>query len=480
MVTGGGAEQGPGEAVCSFDYEPSGSTWIAGLDESKVFHAVLQTENLRLGIGQGGQIYSLRGDFGEAVPPQRVNAPWIDEVWHLVVTHEDLVTPIHKFQNADPQKNWAIGMPLQYFIHQAGVYLEGLTGTKELGAPTEPFYSPVLESHWDPESRTLFMANWAQMARSPNVWKSHVLVLTAFRDLGDGAVEVTQSLTNFGTEDLTYLNAPWGGVRHSSLPQTVLSKPDGSWSKVEGTWGWADKATAPFNETGGWIAWTSKETKDSDPALALVFGQENTAAQPWRRAPSQILHGTAGDPATRDYNVVETSCSVRIQPGETLSVRWFLVAGSFEHTRQRAAELVPNASMWMPAAQNDLLLPVWVKEGKPSKSGEGKPDFHLHAVPAPGMAPMFAMEDTRTGELFITPDPYLLTPTKPAPNPLPEDHPERQLYDNRAVHYQYDSPGVLRSLLGYARKENKSGREEFFSAEGTKVAVKVPAPTPAP
>jgi len=297
------------------------------LDESKVFHAVFQTQNLRLGIGKGGQIYSLRGAFGEGVPPQRLKAPWVDEVWHLVVTSEDIVTPIHNFQNADPAKNWDIGMPLQYFIHQAGVYLDGLTGTKELGAPMEPFYSPILESHWDAKSRTLFLANWAQMARSPNVWKSNALVFTAYRDLGDGAVEVTQSLTNFGTEDLTYLNAPWGGVRHSSLPQTVLSKADGTWSKVEGKWGWSGIPKAPFNETGGWIAWTSPETKDSDPALALVFGKEHEAAQPWKRAPSLILYGTAGETAIRDYNVVETSCSVRIKPGETLSMRWYLRCG---------------------------------------------------------------------------------------------------------------------------------------------------------
>ena len=66
------------------------------MDESKVFHAVFQTEHLRLGIGKGGQIYSMRGPFGEGVPPQRLKAPWIDEVWHLVVTNEEIVTPIQQ------------------------------------------------------------------------------------------------------------------------------------------------------------------------------------------------------------------------------------------------------------------------------------------------------------------------------------------------------------------------------------------------
>lgn len=480
-ISGTGAEQWAGKTRCIFEFQPSGSTWVAGLDESKVFHAVFETEKLRLGIGKGGQIYSMRGAFGEGVPPQRLKAPWIDEVWHLVVTNEDIVTPIHKFQNEDAVKNWDIGMPLQYFIHQAGIYLEGLSGTTELGAAKEPFYSPMLESVWDPNTRTLFLAHWAQMARSPNVWKSGALVLTAYRDLGDGAIEVTHALTNFGTEDLTYMNAPWGGVRYSSLPQTVLSKPDGTWNKADGQWGWSGIPMAPFTQTGGWIAWTSREAKDSDHALGFVFGTEKDGLKPWMRTHSLILHGTADDVATRDYNVVETSCNVRIKPNETLVTRWFLVAGSFEQTRKRAAELVQHAKMWMPEHNDSLHLPVWIKDGKPSRDGEGQPAFHLKAMSGPGLAPIFLMEDTRLGEVFATQDPHLLTRTAKAPNPLPAEHPQRALYENRTVNYQYESPGVLRGLLGYARKDSSSGKDEFFSVEGTKVPIKeLPQPTPTP
>ena len=34
-------------------------------------------------------------------------------------------------------------MAIQYFIHQDGIYLKGLTGTQETGASAEPFYSPL-------------------------------------------------------------------------------------------------------------------------------------------------------------------------------------------------------------------------------------------------------------------------------------------------------------------------------------------------
>ncbi len=453
----------------STDYEPSGSKWVEGVDESSVFFAAIEMPGLRLGIGKGGQIFSLRGPFGEGIPPQRPNAPWMDEVWHLVVTNENLVAPIHDFQNLDPKKNWDVGMPLQYFIHQAGVYLEGLTGTPELGAPKTAFPSPMVASRWDPETRTLYLANWAQQARSPNVWKSGVLVYTAYRLLGHGAVEVTQAMTNFGTENLTYLNAPWGGVRNSSLPQTILSKPDGGWVKASGRWGWEGIPKSYFTETGGWIAWTSNETADGDNSLALVFGTEPEGQPAWKRHPNRILHGTAGEAATRDYNVVEAASSIMIQPGETLACRWFLVSGTFEEVRQRAAELAPLATMWMPESTK-ARLGVWMVDGKPSLKGEGKAAFELFASPAPGLTPVFAMEDTRDGSVFPTDDPYLLTRTAPAPNPLPTSHPEHARYTAREVHYSYESPGVLRELLGFARKEFlPDGGSALVSADGIRI-----------
>jgi len=451
---------------CSFDYEPSGSKWAKGVDESKVFFATLKSGDLSLGIGKGGQIFSIRGPFGEAVPPQRKEAPWIDEVWHLVVTNEKLVTPIHHYQKENPRMNREPAMPLQYFIHQAGIYLEGLTGPKALQPAKEPFYSPLLESRWDTESGTLFLANWAQQARAPSVWKSGVLVLTAYRALGGGAFEVTQSLTNFGTEDLTYLNAPWGGVRHSSLPQTILSKPDGSWSKVGGEWGWSNIPSEKYTDTGGWIAWTSRECADGDPALALVFGRESEGPQPWKRAGFQILHGTAGDIATRDYNVVEASCSVRIEPGETLVARWYLLAGSFADVRKRAEELVKLAEIGMPSLNAPHRVPVWLVNGKPSRVGEGAPSFSLYAVPAKGCVPVFLMEDTRSGEVFATLDPYALVRSAPLDNPLPPDHPEHARYEGREVFYPYEGPGRLIGLLGFARTEADSVGDKMFSLPG--------------
>ena len=65
--------QQQGKSVFRDTFTPSKSLWAKGLDESKVFHGeLIHTQNPKrdfsLRMGKGGQIYSLRGPFGESVP----------------------------------------------------------------------------------------------------------------------------------------------------------------------------------------------------------------------------------------------------------------------------------------------------------------------------------------------------------------------------------------------------------------------------
>ena len=438
-----------GSMVCDFTYEASGSRWNPEVREEKVFLATLRAGDLRLGIGKGGQIYSLRGPFGESIPPQRAAAPWVDEVWHVVATNEQLIAPIHEFQNTGGPEKSGAAMPIHFFIHQAGTYLQGLTGTKETGAPQEPFYSPLLRSRWDPQSRTLYLANWAQQARGPNAWKSGLIVQTAYRDLGDGAIEVSQILSNFGDQILTYVNAPWGGVRRSALPQTILSQPDGGWKKVEGRWGWSDIPNAPYDETGGWIGWTVDPNEESSPSLALVFGREQDSLPAWQRDRSKIVYGTAGE-EDRDYEAVEASCSVDLKPGESLLVRWYLISGPLEKIPARAAELAPFAGMERPEFDPEAAQPVWMRDGVPSTSGMGAPSFHLYAQPVPGTVPVFAAQESDTGKTFATLDLYKDIRRSPLTNPLPETHPEHSRYTDRMVYHTHESGDRHLELLGFA------------------------------
>jgi len=253
-----------------------------------------------------------------------------------------------------------------------------------------------------------------------------------------------------GDQELTYLNAPWGGVRRSALPHTILSKPDGGWEEVKGLWGWSDIPNAPFEETGGWIGWTVDPAEKSSPSLAMVFGREQGPRPAWRRDRSKVLYGTAGEKDGRDYEAVETSCSVNLRPGDSIAVRWYLVAGSFENVRARAAELAPFARMDRPEFDPGAAQPVWMRDGTPSTSGQGEPSFHLYAQPIPGTLPVYTMRDAASGKIFATLDVYNQTRCSPVTNPLPDTHPEHSRYMDRVVFHTYEPGCGPIELLGFA------------------------------
>jgi hypothetical protein len=455
-IPGGGFTQSAGNATCSFDYNPSGSSWIAGVSEEDVFFASMNSSSgWRLGVGKGGQVYSLRGSFGEAIPPQRVDAPWVDEAWQFVATSLDLVSPVHEFQSVGSAQR-LLGFPIQFFIHQSGIYRGSLAGNSLVGSPSIQFYSPILKKHWNPATRTLSLVSWSQMARSPNVWKSGMLTYASYRDLGNGAIEVTNFVTNFGDQDLTFINTPWGGARPSTFPETVLSQREGTWSiAAQGLYGSNTPILA--RDTSGWQAWVQNSTQEQSDSLAVVFGNQplpSVSDQDWKRFWTVLTYGLTH--VGRDYAVSSIQNNIRLQAGQSLACRWHLVVGPFGQTRSKASALAPHAGLWTPETDASVVSPVWITGATPSSTGTGSPAFYLYAQPIPGTVPVFAMEDTRTGRVFATLDPYELCPTAPYPNPLPTSHAQYALYQNRVVHYQYQSPGQLKELLGYARREASS------------------------
>ena len=188
-------------------YTPSGSQWAPGLDEEEVFFASLKhiedpNNSWELRIGKGGQIYSIRGPFGESQAPQtQPNARWIDQVFQLVGVslQQNLNFPRHA-----------------YFIHQAGVYLDD-------PVLKTAFYSPILASGFDDSTHEAFVLSWGQQAHIPNVNPARLLYYERLKDLGSGVIEITYVVHNFGNDAIDYLNTPWGGVRKSVLPVTLIS-----------------------------------------------------------------------------------------------------------------------------------------------------------------------------------------------------------------------------------------------------------------
>ncbi len=119
-----------GRTELSSTYAPSGSSWGEHLDEKMVFlhemkHVQDKENSFGLRIGKGGQLYSLRGAFGESIPPQGLGNPWNDEVWQSVAVcneynggpdlkqlPEETVKRINRFDYART-----------YFIHNSGAYI---------------------------------------------------------------------------------------------------------------------------------------------------------------------------------------------------------------------------------------------------------------------------------------------------------------------------------------------------------------------
>ena len=158
----------------------SGSIFGFGLNENDVYHAALKT-NLANGpanrdweirIGLGGQIYSLRSEVGEIVPPQSFQRPFNDEVFQSISV------------NTSPRETGGEAA----FYHQSGYYVE-------LNNVTRPTFSPLLASGSVEVNAysTLCLAVQADTEAIPQL-PGGLLHYQRTKDLGDGVIEVTHSI----------------------------------------------------------------------------------------------------------------------------------------------------------------------------------------------------------------------------------------------------------------------------------------------
>ena len=202
----------------TFTHQPSPSYWheTAGPYEPELFLAEMSHENedderqsWTIRIGQGSNIYSFRGHYGEAIPPQfHRNGIFVDEVIQSVSVNQP--------------KNRHSGRP--YFIHQAGIYSGDGDYTVE-----KPFFSPNIVKHC--AKNECAFGSWGQQAHVTTFHKSDMLYFNSYRDCGSGVLEFTTVMHNAATDvdgdEVSYLNVPWGGVRTSNLRDLLVSNPSG-------------------------------------------------------------------------------------------------------------------------------------------------------------------------------------------------------------------------------------------------------------
>ena len=404
------ANAGNSAFTSTTELDLSGSIFGFGVDENDVYHAALKT-NLTSGpanrdweirIGQGGQIYSIRSEVGEIVPPQSFRRPFNDEVFQSVSV------------NTAPRATGGEAA----FYHQSGYYVDS-------NNVTQPTFSPLLSSGSVEANAysTLSLAVQADAEAIPQL-PSGLLHYQRTRDLGDGVIEITHSIYNFGEDTVDFHNLPWGGVRKTVFANMLVSNPGGGFTNrpIDG-FGNPTNQVVNAAATGGWAAFT-EGTSGTDRGLAYVFGDTDTHLdQPWQNNESSWRWGDGGGDflgiPIRNFNVGTFRRAINVDPGDLFESRYFLVLGDVDHIESSIGDrdLVFNATYdkriiheedsgllaWDIIEENETYSVVSVGPDQPS-------DFLTYTHPVAGSKPLFLFEDS-LGNEFISIDPYALSTT---------------------------------------------------------------------
>jgi hypothetical protein len=367
------------------EFKPSGSKWGDGLDEKQVFHRQLQWGNEKNGwslrIGKGGQIYSFRGPFGEAMPPQiHKGSEWNDEVWQLV--------SVCTKRNDDTlfQTDMGPKRPLAYFIHGSGTY-------KRDPAIKKTFYNPILAEKVTDSSYSIL--NWGQHAHVPTIYRSNALYYTRFNVHEDGAIELNYAIHNFGDDVLNYFNTPWGGVRHSTLPEHLLSKPDGSVAAAKLV-SFSNKGIKDASQTGGWSGFFTANDPEAW-GIALVFGHQAQAKQ----AKLRYRWGYAGAKANaRDYFVSVVAAPLKKKKGQTLKVQVFVIVDQLKNISRRVEALKAKTRYDLVSIKDSPERTVTVE----AENHQGR--LKLAAWPKQESRPLFLVQEAKTKKRYVIDDLY--------------------------------------------------------------------------
>jgi YHS domain-containing protein len=443
------------------------SKWALGLNERHVFHTSIRHQQTKdnsweMRIGKGGQIYSIVGPFGEAIPPQSpVTTPqsggWIDEVIQPVAINQSL-------NNVDTQFPQSIFDSMAYYIHQAGVY--ELKDMDNLGR-NDFFYSPKLAYGWDDTNKTYSMLSWGQQAHIPSINKSGILYYEKIRDVGDGVIEITYVISNFGTDLINDITLPWGGVRKSNLPDHVVSETNGSYTAIGGDF--SDPANRiPLDETNGWAAFSQDADNASSYALGWVFGKDKHYGED---TSYQYAENTWawGDANRDDYIVGGIGGNFNLHPGQTMYYRYYWVVGTLADVQSKAnalADYVDYGLLSITEA-NTGQIPLYTKSvnGQTILSREGTsgqtPILKTYAKPVANSLPLFLLRDTISGAYKLSFDPYEFSNTEPFTNPYSLGDPKYETYQDRSLYKQYDGKMEYVDLLGFALPENKANSIDY-------------------
>ena len=479
-----------GNTLISLDYTPSTSLWAEGLDERQVFHAQIQHDqnennSFTLRIGKGGQVYSLRGPFGESVPPSCTGegpsrSPWNDEVWQFVTVCSKYNGLKAIQQSGDVpistlEAITAIPYKSTFFIHNSGAYVPDSRTINNL-------YCPMLAASQTNDKRGYRSLTWGLVPQVRTIHRSPVLYYNQVRDIGNGIIELTWVVHNFSPRDdivFDFLNAPWGGTRHTSLPYHAISSPDNTLKPRDAFFpDTKPGGTISLRKTGGWKIASASKDEDS-ASLALVFGRDKHLEEQQSKAERgepysqrgggvlrdflahypQLYNGiwkdweTRPENSFRNYDVIEMIPNLTLRPGESIWYRSFLVVNQRNDAAALAQSLVKDVDYGLLrfSTTDTPRVPVYLVDNRVVETAAAgtQPAVHLFSRPVPGSHPVFLLEDTQTGHEIISTDLYRFVPSEPLALHLSQEHPKSNYYSN-ARGYSLDKHHCRwKRLLGF-------------------------------
>jgi hypothetical protein len=351
----------------SSTFSSSNSAWEIDWNETEVFsklfkfdHPTNTDESFELRFGKGGQVYSLKSAFGEALPPQWrpkfdesgsvisrdtpsiVNgeilsekgnwAPWVDEIWQLVSSDQnDSTTEIENGVSVEKVNTRN--------MHQAGSYLNNFAHrSSDL---TSPFYSPIVASNYNEAKQEYSMVIWAQSENPSYVYdgrsdcnpchkdrfKPFSLYYLRYKNIGDGIVQVNYLIYNYHkTRETNFFNVPFLGIRNSVLPHFFLSNPDTGYSHISMP-NFNEGATTRNTLTDGWAAFSGSSDGDA-PSLGFVFGN-NTKGYADFRYGNALGPNSIRDATVLSYRLLKGGDNYwNLKEGKSFSGTYFMVLGS--------------------------------------------------------------------------------------------------------------------------------------------------------
>lgn len=374
---------------------------------------------LRLGIGKGGQIYSIRlpGIAEDLIPSQRDWSFYVDEVFQTAATNLAMVRASPQGRAKTPAEK---GNPSWHY-HQAGTYQRGILQGRA------PHYSPLLYNRVDETAGIYESLNLAQQAhvRNTEVAPDRFLVYTRLKHEGDDVFEVTQAWLNHSrladtargapTTILDYFNFPWVILRHAAVPH-VVANVAGETLDLSG------RAWPPTAENtvlrAHWIGAFANAQEDA-PGMMFTLAPDLRTRLRVGKTVMRVVTNVAERRqdfryAREGYYVISAPrADITIDRGEAIVARFYLAFGKRADLVARAERLHKQSSvskLVLPASTSpsDLVALCRDAAGRLDPCAAGRePVLVLTRKACTRCAPLYELADRTTKGLVYSTDPYL-------------------------------------------------------------------------